>query len=337
MADVDSRVDRSDPELRILSVDRNSFNDPATQAEWTQKKLVWVPHETQGFVAAGIKGERGDEVEVEIAETGKRVLVAKDDIQKMNPPKFDKVEDMAELTCLNEASVLHNLKDRYYSGLIYTYSGLFCVVVNPYKRLPIYTEKIMERYKGIKRHEVPPHVFAITDTAYRSMLQDREDQSILCTGESGAGKTENTKKVIQYLAYVAASKPKSNATPSPALIIGSGSVTEKFAVINVRKGERKWEETILTLVWCRDKCLCLTACFCRQLLSFISFFFYPFGALQFNKSQKLQIKLRCLIHVMRLCVNRNTLLYVAEQGSVKDFVIVYTIMLTVRKIFYVSK
>ncbi|KAJ8970545.1 hypothetical protein NQ317_005815 [Molorchus minor] len=69
----------------------------------------------------------------------------------------------------------------------------------------------MERYKGIKRHEVPPHVFAITDTAYRSMLQEREDQSILCTGESGAGKTENTKKVIQYLAYVAASKSPKGA------------------------------------------------------------------------------------------------------------------------------
>lgn len=73
----------------------------------------------QGFVAASIKGERGDEVEVELQETGKRVMILKDDIQKMNPPKFDKVEDMAELTCLNEASVLHNIKDRYYSGLIY--------------------------------------------------------------------------------------------------------------------------------------------------------------------------------------------------------------------------
>lgn len=58
-------------------------------------------------------------MEVELAETGKRVKIFRDDIQKMNPPKFDKVEDMAELTCLNEASVLHNIKDRYYSGLIY--------------------------------------------------------------------------------------------------------------------------------------------------------------------------------------------------------------------------
>lgn len=119
MADVDIKPEFTDPDLKYLSVDRNTFNDPATQAEWTQKRLVWVPHETQGFVAASIKGEKGDEVEVQIVETGKRMPVAKDDIQKMNPPKFDKVEDMAELTCLNEASVLHNIKDRYYSGLIY--------------------------------------------------------------------------------------------------------------------------------------------------------------------------------------------------------------------------
>lgn len=93
--------------------------DPTKNSEWAAKKLVWMPHESMGFVAASIKIERGDELEVEIVETNKRVMVARDDVQKMNPPRFDKVEDMAELTCLNEASVLHNLKDRYYSSLIY--------------------------------------------------------------------------------------------------------------------------------------------------------------------------------------------------------------------------
>uniref|UniRef100_A0A8C3ALG0 Myosin heavy chain 9 n=1 Tax=Cyclopterus lumpus TaxID=8103 RepID=A0A8C3ALG0_CYCLU len=174
-------------------------------ADWATKKLVWVPSERLGFEAGSVKEERGDECVVELADSGKKIRVNKDDIQKMNPPKFSKVEDMAELTCLNEASVLHNLKERYYSGLIYTYSGLFCVVINPYKNLPIYSEEIVDMYKGKKRHEMPPHIYAITDTSYRSMMQDREDQSILCTGESGAGKTENTKKVIQYLAHVASS------------------------------------------------------------------------------------------------------------------------------------
>uniref|UniRef100_A0A8C2BJZ3 Myosin, heavy chain 11b, smooth muscle n=1 Tax=Cyprinus carpio TaxID=7962 RepID=A0A8C2BJZ3_CYPCA len=174
------------------------------QADWTTKKMVWIPSEREGFQSASIKEETGNEVVVEL-DNGQKMTVSKDEIQKMNPPKFNKVEDMAALTCLNEASVLHNLRERYFSGLIYTYSGLFCVVVNPYKFLPIYSEKIIEMYKGKKRHEVPPHIYAVTDNAYRNMLQEREDQSILCTGESGAGKTENTKKVIQYLAVVASS------------------------------------------------------------------------------------------------------------------------------------
>uniref|UniRef100_A0AAQ4P7R5 Myosin heavy chain 10 n=1 Tax=Gasterosteus aculeatus aculeatus TaxID=481459 RepID=A0AAQ4P7R5_GASAC len=198
------RSGQEDPE-RYLFVDRAVVYNPATQADWTAKKLVWIPSERNGFEAASIREERGEEVLVELAENGKKATISKDDIQKMNPPKFSKVEDMAELTCLNEASVLHNLKDRYYSGLIYTYSGLFCVVINPYKNLPIYSENIIEMYRGKKRHEMPPHIYAISESAYRCMLQDREDQSILCTGESGAGKTENTKKVIQYLAHVASS------------------------------------------------------------------------------------------------------------------------------------
>ncbi|NWU68129.1 MYH10 protein, partial [Pterocles burchelli] len=200
------RSGQEDPE-RYLFVDRAVIYNPATQADWTAKKLVWIPSERHGFEAASIKEEKGDEVLVELAENGKKALVNKDDIQKMNPPKFSKVEDMAELTCLNEASVLHNLKDRYYSGLIYTYSGLFCVVINPYKNLPIYSENIIEMYRGKKRHEMPPHIYAISESAYRCMLQGKKQKmsEMFCRGESGAGKTENTKKVIQYLAHVASS------------------------------------------------------------------------------------------------------------------------------------
>lgn len=133
------RSGQEDPE-RYLFVDRAVVYNPATQADWTAKKLVWIPSERHGFEAASIREERGEEVLVELAENGKKVAINKDDIQKMNPPKFSKVEDMAELTCLNEASVLHNLKDRYYSGLIYVSEQtwtLVCVFLTVYSTFHI--------------------------------------------------------------------------------------------------------------------------------------------------------------------------------------------------------
>merc|ERR1719410_1484921 len=131
-----------------------------------------------------------------------------EEVGQVNPPKFEMCEDMANLTFLNYASVFYNLKVRYQAKLIYTYSGLFCIVVNPYKRFPIYTQTVVKMYLGKRRNEVPPHLWAITETAYRNMLTNGKDQSMLITGESGAGKTENTKKVISYLAAVAAPKKK---------------------------------------------------------------------------------------------------------------------------------
>ncbi|XP_038140297.1 myosin-10 isoform X5 [Cyprinodon tularosa] len=206
----------------------------ASQADWAAKRLVWVPSEKHGFESASIREERGDEVEVELTDSQRKLTLSREEVQRMNPPRFSKVEDMADLTCLNEASVLHNIRERYYSGLIYTYSGLFCVVVNPYKHLPIYTESIVEMYRGKKRHEMPPHIYAISEAAYRSMLQDREDQSILCTGESGAGKTENTKKVIQYLAHVASSHKGSTLgrNKEPVQMDGSRSLTRGSTLVN---------------------------------------------------------------------------------------------------------
>ncbi|XP_076337304.1 myosin heavy chain, muscle-like isoform X5 [Tachypleus tridentatus] len=170
------------------------------------KKMVWVPDEKEGFILGNISSTKGDIVTVDCPGGDRQIK--KDQLQQVNPPKFEKTEDMSNLTYLNDASVLYNLKERYYMKLIYTYSGLFCVAINPYKRFPIYTNRVIQMYKGKRRSEMPPHIFSVSDGAYNDMLQNRENQSMLITGESGAGKTENTKKVIAYFANVGASSKK---------------------------------------------------------------------------------------------------------------------------------
>ncbi|KAM9091654.1 myosin-7 [Megaptera novaeangliae] len=167
------------------------------------KKDVFVPDVKEEFVKATILSREAGKVTAE-TEFGKTVTVKEDQVLQQNPPKFDKIEDMAMLTFLHEPAVLYNLKERYAAWMIYTYSGLFCVTINPYKWLPVYNAEVVAAYRGKKRSEAPPHIFSISDNAYQYMLTDRENQSILITGESGAGKTVNTKRVIQYFAVIAA-------------------------------------------------------------------------------------------------------------------------------------
>uniref|UniRef100_A0A671PD98 Myosin-7-like n=1 Tax=Sinocyclocheilus anshuiensis TaxID=1608454 RepID=A0A671PD98_9TELE len=159
------------------------------------------------------------------------LTVKEDDIQQMNPPKFDMIEDMAMLTHLNEASVLYNLRRRYSNWMIYTYSGLFCVTVNPYKWLPVYTAPVVAAYKGKRRSEAPPHIYSIADNAYNDMLRNRENQSMLITGESGAGKTVNTKRVIQYFAIVAALGEAPTKKGAPATKTG-GTLEDQIIEAN---------------------------------------------------------------------------------------------------------
>ncbi|KAG7239436.1 hypothetical protein INR49_028907 [Caranx melampygus] len=188
------------------------------------KRSCWVKDEKEAFVAGEIQSEDGDKVTIKTIKNT-TVTVKKDDVQQMNPPKFYQASDMANLTFLNEASVLENLRSRYVNMRIYTYSGLFCVTINPYKWLPIYGAKVAQIYKGKKRNEVPPHLFSISDNAYHDMLMEHENQSMLITGESGAGKTENTKKVIQYFANVGASGCKGSLEDQ---IIQANPVLEAF-------------------------------------------------------------------------------------------------------------
>ena len=115
---------------------------------------------------------------------------------------------MSGLTYLGDACVLWNSVVRYKNELIYTYSGLFCIAINPYKRFPIYTQRTMEIYIGKRRSECPPHIFGVAEGSYQGMMNLSKNQSILITGESGAGKTENTKKVISYFASIGATGKK---------------------------------------------------------------------------------------------------------------------------------
>ncbi|XP_038013034.1 myosin-1B-like [Motacilla alba alba] len=171
------------------------------------KSSVFVVHAKESFVKGTITSRESGKVTVK-TEGGETLTVKDDQIFSMNPPKYDKIEDMAMMTHLHEPAVLYNLKERYAAWMIYTYSGLFCVTVNPYKWLPVYNPEVVLAYRGKKRQEAPPHIFSISDNAYQFMLTDRENQSILITGESGAGKTVNTKRVIQYFATIAASGEK---------------------------------------------------------------------------------------------------------------------------------
>merc|ERR1712110_331109 len=178
------------------------------------KKSCWVPDKaTHGYWEGMVESMDGDKVSVKILESKESKVFAKDRVQQVNPPKFDCSDDMAGLTYLNDACVLWNSVVRYKNELIYTYSGLFCIAINPYKRFPIYTQRTMDLYTGMRKTECPPHIFGVAEGSYTGMMQRGNNQSILITGESGAGKTENTKKVIAYFASIGASGKKKEGEP----------------------------------------------------------------------------------------------------------------------------
>ena len=176
-------IDMNDPEviesLKYLLIPKEEKIKLQAQP-FDGKKQCWVPDHKEGFLAAEILSEKGEDATVKTS-SGETITVKKTALEQMNPPKFERFDDMADLTYLNDAAVLHNLRERYKNWFIYTYSGLFCVTINPYKRLPVYTMKMVYLYRGKKKNEIPPHLYYVADNAYASMLRDRENQSMLIT------------------------------------------------------------------------------------------------------------------------------------------------------------
>ncbi|KAK3000828.1 hypothetical protein RJ639_022262, partial [Escallonia herrerae] len=164
---------------------------------------VWVEDPALAWIDGQVTKINGEEVEIQNSD-GKKV-VAK--LSKIYPKDMEApaggVDDMTKLSYLHEPGVLQNLKTRYELNEIYTYTGNILIAINPFQRLPhIYDAHMMQQYKGAPFGELSPHVFAVADVSYRAMINEGKSNSILVSGESGAGKTETTKMLMQYLAFL---------------------------------------------------------------------------------------------------------------------------------------
>merc|ERR1712212_684863 len=189
----------------------------------------WVEDPEEVYIKAKIVKKDGDKISVE-TEKNAALTLPSDKVWEQNPPKFEKEEDMSNLSVLNRACVLHNLRTRYNCLLIYTYSGLFCVCINPYKWLMVYTQIMRDYYRNKRRTDAPPHLYAIADGALQLLEMEGKHQSSLITGESGAGKTENTKKVLQYYALNCADPKAAKSKASQGE--NAGSLEEQIIQAN---------------------------------------------------------------------------------------------------------
>ncbi|XP_055736436.1 unconventional myosin-XVIIIa-like isoform X9 [Salvelinus fontinalis] len=184
----------------------------ATEQAWYGSEKVWLVHKDGFSLATLLKTEAGSlpegKVKIKLEHDGTILDVDEDDVEKANPPSFDRSEDLASLQYLNESSVMHSLRQRYGGNLIHTHAGPNMVIINPLSAPSMYSEKVMHMFKGCRREDTAPHIYAVAQSAYRNLLTTRQDQSIVLLGKSGSGKTTNCQHLVQYLVSIAGSTGK---------------------------------------------------------------------------------------------------------------------------------
>ncbi|XP_069883454.1 unconventional myosin-XVIIIa isoform X5 [Dipodomys merriami] len=179
----------------------------AAEEAWYETEKVWLVHKDGFSLASQLKSEElslpEGKVRVKLDHDGAILDVDEDDIEKANAPSCDRLEDLTSLMYLNESSVLHTLRQRYGASLLHTYAGPSLLVLSPRGAPAVYSEKVMHMFKGCRREDMAPHIYAVAQTAYRAMLMSRQDQSIVLLGSSGSGKTTSCQHLVQYLATIA--------------------------------------------------------------------------------------------------------------------------------------
>ncbi|NXO88634.1 MY18A protein, partial [Certhia brachydactyla] len=198
---------------RRAAWDAKTEEQIAAEEAWYETEKVWLVHRDGFSLGSQLRPETGSplpegKVKVKLDHDGAILEVEEDDVEKANPPSCDRVEDLASLLYLNESSTLHTLRQRYGGNLLHTYAGPTMVIINPLSSPSMYSEKVMHMFKGCRREDTSPHIYAVAQAAYRSMLMSRQDQAIVLLGASGSGKTTNCQHLVQYLATIAGSTGK---------------------------------------------------------------------------------------------------------------------------------
>ncbi|NXP25225.1 MY18A protein, partial [Scytalopus superciliaris] len=198
---------------RRAAWDAKTEEQIAAEEAWYETEKVWLVHRDGFSLGSQLRLEAGSplpegKVKVKLDHDGAVLEVEEDDVEKANPPSCDRMEDLASLLYLNESSVLHTLRQRYGGNLLHTYAGPTMVIINPLSSPSMYSEKVMHMFKGCRREDTSPHIYAVAQAAYRSMLMSRQDQAIVLLGASGSGKTTNCQHLVQYLATIAGSTGK---------------------------------------------------------------------------------------------------------------------------------
>ncbi|KAK7169751.1 hypothetical protein R3I94_000100 [Phoxinus phoxinus] len=152
----------------------------------------------------------------------RRRMVERGFLPQPLPKDFD---DLCNLPNLNEKTLLDNLRSRFKQEKIYTYVGSILIVINPFKFLPIYNPKHVKMYDNHQLGKLEPHIYAVADVAYHAMLQSKQNQCIVISGESGSGKTQSTNFLIHHLTALS---QKGFASGVEQIILGAGPVLEAF-------------------------------------------------------------------------------------------------------------
>ncbi|NXQ62702.1 MY18A protein, partial [Anthoscopus minutus] len=198
---------------RRAAWDAKTEEQIAAEEAWYETEKVWLVHRDGFSLGSQLRPGAGSplpegKVKVKLDHDGAILEVEEDDVEKANPPSCDRVEDLASLLYLNESSTLHTLRQRYGGNLLHTYAGPTMVIINPLSSPSMYSEKVMHMFKGCRREDTSPHIYAVAQAAYRGVLMSRQDQAIVLLGASGSGKTTNCQHLVQYLATIAGSTGK---------------------------------------------------------------------------------------------------------------------------------